>query len=121
MNVISDPKAYVQGLSAEQKAEFDLLFAPHIRRQATLRKIDDLRQWKPRAYQDDLWSYLIGGGKRACVIWHRRSGKDDVALNWACRAAHEKVGEYWHMLPEAAQGRKVVWDAVNPHTGRKRV
>ena len=64
---------------------------------------------------------MENGGKRACVIWHRRSGKDDVALNWTARAAHERVGEYWHMLPEAAQGRKAIWDAVNPHTGRKRI
>ena len=49
------------------------------------------------------------------------SGKDDVALNWACIAGHERVGEYWHMLPEAAQGRKVIWDAVSPHTGRRRI
>ena len=25
------------------------------------------------------------------------------------------------MLPEAAQARKAIWDAVNPHTGRKRI
>jgi hypothetical protein len=25
------------------------------------------------------------------------------------------------MLPEAAQGRKAIWDAVSPHTGRKRI
>lgn len=35
--------------------------------------------------------------------------------------AHERVGNYWHMLPEAAQARKAIWDAVNPHTGKKRI
>ena len=25
------------------------------------------------------------------------------------------------MLPEAAQARKAIWDAINPHTGRKRI
>ena len=24
---------------------------------------------------------------------------------------------YWHMLPEQKQGRKVIWDAIDPHTG----
>jgi len=24
-------------------------------------------------------------------------------------------------LPQAAQARKAIWDAVNPHTGRKRI
>ena len=111
----------LSALASEQKAQLDRLLGPAIEAQAQLRRVSELRQWEPRPYQGKLWDYLIGGGKRACVIWHRRSGKDDVALNWATRAAHEKVGEYWHMLPEAAQGRKVVWDAVNPHTGRRRI
>lgn len=33
----------------------------------------------------------------------------------------QRVGNYWHMLPEAAQARKAIWDAVNPHTGKKRI
>jgi hypothetical protein len=33
----------------------------------------------------------------------------------------EKPAVYWHMLPEYAQGRKAVWDAVNPHTGCRRI
>lgn len=33
----------------------------------------------------------------------------------------ERVGNYWHMLPEYAQARKAIWDAVNPHTGVRRV
>ena len=28
---------------------------------------------------------------------------------------------YWHMLPEAAQARKAIWEAVNPRTGRRRI
>ena len=32
-----------------------------------------------------------------------------------------RVANYWHMLPEATQARKAIWDAVNPHTGRKRI
>lgn len=77
--------------------------------------------WAPRPYQLPAWSYLENGGKRACLIWHRRSGKDDVALNWAAVSAHERVGEYWHLLPEASQARKAIWDAVSPHTGRRRI
>lgn len=34
---------------------------------------------------------------------------------------HQKVGNYWHMLPEASQARKAIWDAVNPHTGLRRI
>ncbi len=69
--------------------------------------------WHPRSYQLKLWRYLEGGGRRAVAVWHRRSGKDSVALNWTAVSALQRVGLYWHMLPEAAQGRKVVWDGVD--------
>lgn len=35
--------------------------------------------------------------------------------------AFNRVGTYWHMLPEYAQARKAIWDAVNPHTGKRRI
>lgn len=68
-----------------------------------------------------LWAYLEGGGKRAVNIWHRRAGKDDVCLHWAAVAAFDRPATYWHMLPEYSQGRKAVWTAVNPHTGKRRI
>src|SRR6185312_7019575 len=77
--------------------------------------------WRPRPYQAALWRYLQDGGRRADVAAHRRWGKDDVALNWTAVAAMSKVGAYWHLLPEASQGRKAIWDAVNPHTGKRRI
>lgn len=78
--------------------------------------------WRPRAYQRRLWSYLEGDGpRRAVAVWHRRAGKDEVCLHWAACTAMQRVGNYWHMLPEAAQARKAIWDAVNPHTGRRRI
>lgn len=77
--------------------------------------------WTPRPYQIPLWSYLERGGTRADVAAHRRWGKDDVALNWTACAAFQRVGTYWHMLPEASQARKAIWDAINPHTGRRRI
>ena len=77
--------------------------------------------WQPRGYQLPLWSYLEGGGKRAVACWHRRSGKDDVALHWAAVAGHERPANYWHLLPLQRQARRAVWDAVNPVTGRRRI
>lgn len=77
--------------------------------------------WSPRHYQRDLWGYLERGGRRAVAVWHRRAGKDDVALHWAAVSAMEKPATYWHMLPEAAQARKAIWEAVDPHTGRRRI
>ena len=78
-------------------------------------------RWEPRDYQRRLWRYLEGGGKRAVAVWHRRAGKDEVCLHWTACAALQRVGNYWHMLPEASQARKAVWDAINPHTGRRRI
>jgi len=77
--------------------------------------------WRPRAYQRNLWGHMERGGKRAVAVWHRRAGKDEQCLHWAAVAAHQKPATYWHMLPQAAQARKAIWDAVNPHTGRKRI
>jgi len=77
--------------------------------------------WRPRSYQRPAWDYLERGGKRALLFWHRRSGKDDVGMHRAACAAFERVGTYWHMLPEASQARKAIWDAVDPHVGRRRI
>lgn len=67
------------------------------------------------------WSYLERGGRLCELIWHRRSGKDEIALHRTACAAFERTAGYWHMLPEYSQARKAIWDAVNPHTGRKRI
>jgi hypothetical protein len=68
-----------------------------------------------------MWGYLERGGRRACSFWHRRAGKDDVALHWAAVAAMQRVGTYWHMLPEAEQARKAIWRAVDPHKAARRI
>jgi len=77
--------------------------------------------WKPRAHQVELWESLLGGCRRADIVAHRRWGKDEVALHWAALSASNRAGSYWHLLPEASQGRKAIWDAVNPHTGKRRI
>jgi len=77
--------------------------------------------WQPRLYQKKLWTHLENGGQRAVAVWHRRSGKDEVALHWTACAMHRRIGTYWHMLPEASQARKAIWEAINPHTGKRRI
>ena len=78
-------------------------------------------RWSPRPYQAALWEYLRNGGTRAVECAHRRWGKDEVCLHHTACAAHERVGNYAHMLPEYAQARKAIWDAVNPHSGLRRI
>ncbi len=77
--------------------------------------------WSPRPYQAKLWKYLQDGGKRAVICAHRRWGKDEVSLHHTACAAHERIGNYGHMLPQYAQARKAIWDAVNPHSGKRRI
>lgn len=73
--------------------------------------------WTPRDYQlpflAAMQGFVEGGGGRAVLVWHRRSGKDATALNFTACAAHRRPGVYWHMLPTATQARKAVWDAVD--------
>lgn len=64
---------------------------------------------------------MVNDGRRAIEVAHRRSGKDELGLHWACVAAHDRVGNYWHMLPEAAQARKAIWDAVDPIRQQRRI
>jgi hypothetical protein len=33
----------------------------------------------------------------------------------------QRKGNYWHMLPQANQCRRAIWDAINPKTGLKRL
>lgn len=77
--------------------------------------------WRPRGYQMAAWAALESGIRRLALAWHRRAGKDELCLHWTACAAMQTVGGYWHMLPQANQSRKAVWDAVNPKTGRRRI
>ncbi len=77
--------------------------------------------WRPRHYQQAAWDYLERGGKHAELVWHRRSGKDELGLHRTAVASFERVAGYWYMLPEYKQARKAIWDAINPHTGKKRI
>lgn len=72
-------------------------------------------EWRPRDYQIPLWRYMESDeeGKRAAVVWHRRGGKDSTALNITACKAFQRVGTYWHMLPQANQARKAVWDGID--------
>jgi phage terminase large subunit len=67
---------------------------------------------KYRDYQRPVVRYFDNGGRRASLIWHRRSGKDRTLLNVICRMAMKRVGLYWHCLPTHKQAKKVVWDNI---------
>ena len=77
--------------------------------------------WRPREDQMDLWRYLEQGGKRAVEVAHRRWGKDEIALHFTATRAMLEPANYWHLLPKYEQGRRVLWDAINPRTGKRRI
>lgn len=76
--------------------------------------------WTPRPDQIPFFS-SIKPGSRSIVVAHRRWGKDDVALHSTSCNAMQRVGNYWHCLPEYGQCRKAIWEAVNPRTGKRRI
>ena len=78
--------------------------------------------WKPRPHQEEAWDYLRSGGKRLVVCGHRRMGKDELALAWAAVAMHQpKPISIWHCLPEQAQARKAIWNALDANRGKRRI
>jgi phage terminase large subunit len=74
-------------------------------------------KWKARPHQESLFQYMFSDGtmqrKRAVEVWHRRAGKDSCSLQLCAIASQQRVGVYWHMLPTAKQGRKVIWEGID--------
>lgn len=77
--------------------------------------------WRPRPYQMPAWTAWERGVRRLVLCWHRRSGKDEISLHIAAIAAHLRPANYWHCLPQFSSARRAIWEAVNPHTGKKRI
>jgi phage terminase large subunit len=81
-----------------------------------------IHQRRVRWYQTDLYRHLVSVEDcRALEIAHRRWGKDETVLGATNERMHNRVGTYWHCLPEYAQARKAIWTAVNANTGKKRI
>lgn len=82
--------------------------------------------WEPAPHQLRAWNALnpsdpyVKPVDIAVLAWHRRAGKDEIALHNACKKALTRTGDYWHMLPVQEQARKAIWEGVNPRTGRVR-
>lgn len=77
--------------------------------------------WAPRDYQTPVWDYLVKGGLRGVLCWPRRHGKDDVCMQWTACSMPERKGVYWYLLPQYAQARKAVWDAIDEEKGVRRI
>lgn len=71
--------------------------------------------WAPRPHQLALYRDFGHGRrfKRGCAVWHRRAGKDSVALNLTARDMFRRVGTYWHLFPEQTQARRAIWNGID--------
>lgn len=74
--------------------------------------------WSPRPHQIPFFKAMDNGVKRACLVWHRRAGKDSSVLNYTSKAMFERVGNYWHLFPKQTQARKAIWNGIDGE-GRK--
>ncbi len=62
-----------------------------------------------RPYQTPQFTASCEGINRFYKVWHRRAGKDITDINFTIMKMMERVGNYWHMLPEYKQARKAIW------------
>ena len=63
--------------------------------------VDIFGDWVLREYQKPAFQYLEHGGKHAELIWHRRAGKDLIALQHVKESMFRRPASYFHMLPMA--------------------
>jgi len=71
--------------------------------------------WRPLLHQTRLYREFGHGRpfRRGCAVWHRRAGKDSVALNLTARDMFRRVGTYWHLFPEQTQARRAIWNSID--------
>ena len=60
----------------------------------------------------------MNGGKRAVLVWHRRSGKDLTLWNYSWVAAQQRVGIYYYFYPTYAQAKKAIWFGMDENGTR---
>lgn len=70
-------------------------------------------RWTARPYQQDSLDAFDDGKRRQLLVWHRRAGKDNYALNLASREASTVTGTYWHLFPKHVQARKAIWEGIS--------
>jgi phage terminase large subunit len=70
-------------------------------------------QFEPRSYQARAMNHFDRGGTRGAYVWSRKSGKDTTFVHQTCKMAHERRGQYFHLLPTFAQAKRVIWNYID--------
>ena len=81
------------------------------------RNIKPWSLWNPRDHQKNVLDKL-NKYNRVVLVWHRRAGKDLMALNHIIDRANKVKGLYWHIYPTYSQGKKALWDAMDSQGNR---
>jgi hypothetical protein len=63
----------------------------------------------PQWFQIAAWRFLTNRGRRACICWHRRAGKDELAMAFLARCMLLEPGSYWMLYPTISQAKNVLW------------
>lgn len=68
--------------------------------------------FEPRDYQLPLWNALDSGKyQHACIVWHRRAGKDVNCWNYAVRETNNNRQTTKYAFPTAEMAKDNLWDA----------
>lgn len=81
-------------------------------------ELHETLEFTPWPHQVGPLQARAGGARWLLCLWHRRGGKDMTAFHGLLGSAFQRVGTYYHLFPELAQGRKVWWDGMD-NTGRR--
>ena len=76
-------------------------------------------KFKARIYQEPMLTQIPAYYSRGVFIWHRRAGKDKTAFNKVIMEAIQKKAVYYYFFPNYRQGRKAIWEGIDPATGIK--
>lgn len=76
-------------------------------------KIQIPYKYSPRDYQIPIFAALDNDYRRACLVWHRRAGKDLTLWNLTIKKALERKGTYFYSLPTYNQAKKVIWSGMS--------
>lgn len=69
---------------------------------------------EPRDYQIPFLQAMDEGYKRACLVWHRRAGKEIICWNYMIREALcGRIGTYCYFFPTSRLGKRILWDGAN--------
>lgn len=73
-----------------------------------------LKRFQPRSYQVPLMDAILNKGyERVLGILPRRAGKDITAFNICIIYLLREVCTIYYIFPTYAQGKKVLWEAIN--------